>query len=398
MPFVDSNNFDDIMDEYIINNRQNINVAELKIGGKSGRTTLKLLGNSTKENVEEIIIRNFNGNADNSDIEDLPKVNKLILISRDLEFIDEAFFDKTFPNIKQVEVPGFASDPHKELELDFLNSFPAIEIFLMNNHKFSTFAEDFKFNQNLKELNIASNSIKYLPREIFSNSQYLKSLDLSDNQIEKLDYKIFNGNLNLEVLNISNNNITELPERIFWKTKKMKELRIDFNKIKRIPSKLFLRLKDLENVTMKGNEIEEIPKNLFVNTKKLSKVDFRYNYIKFIPPKLFEGKTELTEVNFWDNNIKSLDAIFKDCSKLKNIYFQFNKITKISPEVFHPNFTLSECDCGFRSNPCTKGRANENTDIEKCVENWHKTIAWMKIGEFAVSSQNFLFKRCNNFT
>lgn len=368
--------------------KSNASTAELQIDEVSGQTTLKFFGFAEKKNLEVLIIRNF----DVSEVDELSKVNGLLLVNRSLDKIDEYFVGKNISNIKYLSVYS-EKDQHNmdvsnyndEADFIFIESFPNIEKFLVVGHNFSTIGNRFETNKKIKELIIPRNSIKYLASDTFSNLRQLQHLDLQNNLLEKLPSNIFAQNIKLEYLDLSHNEISELPKYCFWKTNQVKHLEINGNKIEKLSSKLFLKTKNLKEINMQFNKIEIMPERLFKNNLKLEKVNFGFNKIKFISKKHFEGLAELQEVDFQSNQIKSLDSVFSTNIKLTDVNFEWNEISKISPDIFHKNGTSSEYDGSnydFGNNPCTNNGKYSITsfNISKCTENWKKTISVIEKG------------------
>lgn len=377
---------------------------ELIIDEETNKTILINFGSSTANNFKALVIKNTVKNLDVSDMEenfsylidafeildfngDIPIVSNLIIANR-LDIIDRVLSSRNFSNVQTLQIlpENFYSRPKsfEKVKFDFLRSFPNLQSLLTTDHNFSTFESKFEFNQNLRALNFSRNGIKHLANDTFSNVKMLENLNLEGNSLKQLDSNIFAANKNLEELNLSKNKLSELPEQIFWENAKIKKLWINDNQIAKLSSKLFSNLTELEEIDMHENQIEEIPQNLFLGNFKLMKVEFRKNRIKFIPREIFKCLTELEEVRFGYNQIKSLDAIFKDSSKLKLADFDRNEIFYISPEIFHKNTQLKECKkndrCGFPNNPCTFTVADAS-DIKYCVSNWNKAIFWLGSGK-----------------
>lgn len=147
--------------------------------------------------------------------------------------------------------------------LKFLEAFPNLEDLKLIGFNFSTIDRNFKFNLNLKHLEVSQSGVKYFAQEIFSKLFYLQTLDLHGNQLETVNYRIFS------------------------------------------------QLKQLEEIDVSSNRIENLPQNWFVHNVKLKKINFNRNAIKFVPEQLFEDLTALEEVKFSRNKIKDLGAFLK---------------------------------------------------------------------------------------
>ncbi len=68
---------------------------------------------------------------------------------------------------------------------------------------------------NLTNLNLKTNLIVNLPRNIFANLKELKTLVLWQNQISNLDKDIFKYNTKMTSLDLDDNKFTSLPKGIF---------------------------------------------------------------------------------------------------------------------------------------------------------------------------------------
>lgn len=323
----------------------------------------------------ELVIENFSNAVERT----LQCARKVKLTNRDLKALDKGFVGKIFRNVEEltVEPVDHFNVDYKEVDLNFIKSFPNLIKFTMLRHDIRTITSKFEGNLKLREVELRSNLIKHLPSEIFSKLMELKSLSLFGNELQELDSNIFTQNVKLESLLIGANEISELPEKIFWANFLMKKLWMNNNEIENLPPNLLWKLKDLEDVNMANNQIEEVPENLFIGNSKLKIVELGGNQIKSVPQNLFKGLTELEKVHLYNNGIKILGAILRDSSKLNFLSFSGNQIKKIFPQMLHRNVRLSGCDghtfnCGFLSNPCTQESSNPY-NVVKCNENWNKT-------------------------
>lgn len=107
-----------------------------------------------------------------------------------------------------------------------------------------------------KDLSIKGNRLQTFPSAV-SDSYTLEKLDLSENKISIIDDDAFNGLENLVELDLSFNELKYLPTSI-GKLKKLKRLNLSGNKISSLP-KEFENLTSLEFLDFDNNPIERVP-------------------------------------------------------------------------------------------------------------------------------------------
>lgn len=144
--------------------------------------------------------------------------------------------------------------------------------------KIKELPNSFKNLKKLEYINIASNFLDNLPKElIYMNS--LKKCVLSFNNITTIPEDIENLD-NIEHLNLENNKISKLPGTI-GKLKKLEYLNLDCNNLTDLPEEIG-ELTSLKYLNLSNNKLETLPKTL-INLNKLETLQMRNNNFTKIP-------------------------------------------------------------------------------------------------------------------
>ena len=120
-------------------------------------------------------------------------------------------------NVKSVETFNLSNNFCSELSTQFFDGFIGLKTLLLNNNmigyslKSDVEGLSFKYLNNLETLEINSNKISLLSKNIFFNLTSLKHLRLKNNTIRKFIVDI-NHMRDLEILDLSNNELTDLSE------------------------------------------------------------------------------------------------------------------------------------------------------------------------------------------
>lgn len=158
--------------------------------------------------------------------------------------------------------------------------------------------------ENLTELNLSKNGIKFLDENMFSGLKKLALLNISYNCLESLNETHFNGLNNLISLDLAGN-------------------KIDFNENFKFP----LCLNGLKELNLNGNRIEIIRDGLFENLSSLEKLDLSYNRLRQLNKNTFVRNIYLETLNVHFNMIDNLEqGLFENLENLRKLDLSFNQL------------------------------------------------------------------------
>lgn len=129
--------------------------------------------------------------------------------------------------------------------------------------------------QNLREIDLSSNKLKYITKGVFNNFLNLRKLILSKNNIVNIFEESFNGLSRLETLDLSENNLTILTN-------------------------VFTPLKNLQHLNLSRNNLEFIHENYF-NNWLLQHLDVSHNNLRKLAPGALQLLPNLARLLLTDN-------------------------------------------------------------------------------------------------
>lgn len=129
--------------------------------------------------------------------------------------------------------------------------------------------------QNLHELDLSSNRLRYINKGLFNKFPNLRKLILSKNEIIGIFEESFNGLSKLESLDLSENNLTSLAN-------------------------VFTPLKNLQHLNLSRNKIELIHENYF-NNWLLQHLDVSHNNLRQLAPGALQLLPNLARLLLTDN-------------------------------------------------------------------------------------------------
>ncbi|KAG5675184.1 hypothetical protein PVAND_005109 [Polypedilum vanderplanki] len=115
------------------------------------------------------------------------------------------------------------------------------------------FRSNFVSLRKVTRLDLSSNEIEDLPKDVFYELPRLKTLLLSRNKIKSLDRDLFISNPNLNIIYIFGNEIEVLENDLFRANSNLEQLHIDENKIMNIENEFFDRIPFLQIANFLNN-------------------------------------------------------------------------------------------------------------------------------------------------
>lgn len=205
----------------------------------------------------------------------------------------------------------------------------------------------------LKDLQIESCKIRYVPSMIFSSLRDLKSLSLKTHNIDwsvmtmEFHENSLKGLNELQKLNLAENNIWSLPQDIFCPLYSLQNLNLSHNKLQDIaqlsfsdygqgphnPGKTCNTL--LEVLDLSHNDYTRMPDNGLTSLRNLHTLLLQENHLNIIEDRSFVGLTSLQILNMSCNQLVALPPeLFQYSRDLGQIYLQNNSLKALAPGLF----------------------------------------------------------------
>lgn len=183
------------------------------------------------------------------------------------------------------------TDEISVLPKDIFEGLGSLEYLLISIGKLQSLPGDvFDGLDSLETLNLVNNQLGALPEDVFDGLSNLESLVLYRNQIDGLPEDVFDGFSSLRFLNLAVNRIDSLPEDVFDGLGSLYTLLLDGNRIDRLPSDVFDGLSLLERLELNSNRIAELPDGTFYGISNL-----RQFYLRPSPGAPFTFTAELQQ-------------------------------------------------------------------------------------------------------
>lgn len=105
----------------------------------------------------------------------------------------------------------------------------------------------------LTVLDLSSNQLSALHRDVFKNITNLENLDLSDNHISVLPGTIFNDLFNLKFVSLKANNLSKIEPRLFEDQARIQKLHLSYNRLQTLPEGLMDTFSIHHTLQLHGN-------------------------------------------------------------------------------------------------------------------------------------------------
>lgn len=337
----------------------------------------------------------------------LRSLKYLYLSSNSLGEIAEETFSGLCPNLKALSLSGnrlsrVPSEPlqncsklshfniefneiHDVEESDFSWAVNVRNLMLGNNNVVNLKREMFRALQELKELSLSFNPLRYLdpdalvgleglesleisfgldrdvlPSEILAPLANLKWLALDNNNFYSVPENSFDDLPELANLNLESNKIEMLAPGLFKPEvhKKLKEIRLSNNQLTKIYSDTFRSLESLEAVTISNNRIRNLQSEGFSYLPKLGHLIISDNLLRRVSSRSFANLPSLTKLELQNNLLSQFSfECFENFSSPLHLNLSCNQIS--SCEAGNTIVNLETLDLGF----------NSFSNVPKCLEN-----------------------------
>ncbi|KAI9999544.1 hypothetical protein NQD34_018429 [Periophthalmus magnuspinnatus] len=161
------------------------------------------------------------------------------------------------PALKELHLEG---NNITELSENIFTNLTELEVLNLRGNFLKTFTGHIFGTLNLRELNIKGNHLgDFFPLGNFTS---LTNLDLSSNQLSTLHKEVFQNMTNLDILDLSDNHISSLSETIFNELFALRVLNLQANNLSVIEPKLFGDQALIEQLNLSHNRLQTLPEGL----------------------------------------------------------------------------------------------------------------------------------------
>lgn len=156
-----------------------------------------------------------------------------------------------------------------------------------------------EFNMPLQTFSLCLKNNNFFQIKINIKSQYLREIDLSSNKLKYITKDLFDSFSNLRKLILSKNVIVNIFEESFDGLSKLESLDLSENNLT-ILSNVFKPLKNLQHLNLSRNKIEFIHENYF-NNWLLQHLDVSHNNLRKLAPGALQLLPNLARLLLTDN-------------------------------------------------------------------------------------------------
>jgi Leucine-rich repeat (LRR) protein len=179
----------------------------------------------------------------------------------------------------------------------------------------------------LRQLTLATNNIKDVPKSIFTFEQ-LTELDLSENVILFLPPSI-RSLRSLTSLNISKNSLSTIPDSI-RECQDLLHLDVSANTLGSIPEGL-TELRQLRTLALNDCQLEQLPPNIG-KLNKLESLELRENVVATLPQSICH-LTLLERLDLGVNEIDTLSGVIGSLESLSELWLDGNLLNSLPDEI-----------------------------------------------------------------
>ncbi|XP_038077298.1 carboxypeptidase N subunit 2-like [Patiria miniata] len=191
----------------------------------------------------------------------------------------------------------------------------------------------------LRNLFLANNGIKFLPRGVFLGLEKLEVLDLEGNLLRVIKEYDFKGLHSLTELILDNNAIAVFHVESLCNLPGLRMLTVSGNRLKSLPLDLFSLAERLASQSTADNNQSETAEGN--RCQKLMKPHQSSNAISHLFDFGFEPLREIITLNLGNNQLRRVPSI-QNVTSLRILDLSYNRITRIERSTFKSNTELQE--------------------------------------------------------
>lgn len=257
------------------------------------------------------------------------------------------------------------------------------DVNLSDNLIFLIHPDTFANNTNLRRLKLSGNPLQLTqllktPHEYLLRSSSLTDLDLSNCQLAQILPKTFSQLKNLVFINLSSNYLKAIPKDVFEGLDSLEDLDLSNNQISKIDKNAFKLNKNLSVLKVKKNPIETISG---INLPELEELHLSECKLRVLMKETIEGMPLLSQLYLNSNQIELIsDDSFADLSELKVLDLSNNKlIGPMARDLFKNNRNLEQL------------LLSGNRELSKLVEepgfvDAHKTLSKLELADCGLTN------------
>ncbi|OWF45852.1 G-protein coupled receptor GRL101 [Mizuhopecten yessoensis] len=203
----------------------------------------------------------------------------------------------------------------------------------------------------LRTLILSDNPIAFISNKAFGGLKNLKKLQISHSNIRELAVKsrIFNGFNSLEYLDLSSNSITKIHRNIFSKMTSLTTLFLNRNPLIDIDIEAFSGLKSLTNLQLANLNKTKLKSGIFSRLQSLKVLNLSSSGINYMGSRLFQDLDNLVTLDIQNNHLVVEEFMFDGLANLQYLYADSYKMCCIKPQsvldenCFAPKDLISSC-------------------------------------------------------
>lgn len=132
----------------------------------------------------------------------------------------------------------------------------------------------------LQNVQITELRIETIIEGAFLNCFHLKSVNLSSNSLQSLPRDVFRATSSLEEIILARNLIKILPIEVFDHLRKLRHLDLSHNRLHQLPSETFKNLQQLQHLSITGNPLMQLDVEQILNhTRNLQDIDMTDTFL-----------------------------------------------------------------------------------------------------------------------
>ena len=196
----------------------------------------------------------------------------------------------------------------------------------------------FKNRHICEYLDIGHNKVAHIPA-LFEQKNVLNAFYLNNNIITEIDSDAFFHLSNLTVLDLSSNFLTWIEKNLFGRLVNLRQLFLNDNIIEAINSAAFHGLDNLIELNLSANRISHVNDTLFAKLSKLKTLNLSWNQIVSIDKCAFKNLSQITELDVSDNSLETLKLDFQTFNSDIFINFSANQLDDVTLSFAEKNYS-----------------------------------------------------------